>query len=193
MATFRPAACSSSISAGLSAGSTPARISSMPRRRGDGLAVRSLSPVAMMMRRPFACSALMALGGGLLDRVGDRHQPGQLCRRWRRTSPSCPRLAADRHRRRARAHRCRGRPAAPRCRAPRDWPSTMPLTPLPVTASKSLRRRPGRCRARRRRVDDGLGQRDVRNRVQGWRPAAALRLRRGPLAATTSVSSACPR
>ena len=55
MAIKRPSLRRRSTSAFLSSGSTPARTSSMPRRSATTCAVRALSPVAMMTRRPKSC------------------------------------------------------------------------------------------------------------------------------------------
>ncbi len=68
MATRRPSARNATIRARLSSGKTPARTSSIPKGPATARAVRSLSPVAMMMRKPCACSALIA--AAVLSRTG---------------------------------------------------------------------------------------------------------------------------
>ena len=99
----------------------------------------------------------MRRGGGRLDRVGDGDEPGR------------PAVDGDEHHRLALALQRLGRRSSGGARAPssrhhrgvaeRDArPSTVPLTPLPVIASKSAGRRASAPRASAPR-DDRLGQR----------------------------------
>ena len=49
----------------------------MPRRVATAFAVRSLSPVAMMIRKPSRWSAFESSRGGVLHRIGDADHPGE--------------------------------------------------------------------------------------------------------------------
>ena len=56
----------------------PARTSSMPSCAATALAVVALSPVAMTIFKPSACSLAMASARSRLDRIGDGDEAGEL-------------------------------------------------------------------------------------------------------------------
>ena len=121
----------------LSSGSTSARISSIPSCAPIAFAVRSLSPVAMMMRNPSIRNALSASRVVSLTGSATLTSPAT-------ASSSTTNITVSPASLRALAFTARSPPSNPmseiRARLPRatDLPSTFPFTPLPVTASKSV-------------------------------------------------------
>ena len=115
-----------------------------------------------------------------LDRIGDAEQPSERARRRRRTSPSDPRARSSLGARPP-ARRRRRRPSSvisASLPSATLRPSTVPLTPLPVTTAKSRRRRRARCRARAR-------PRRWRRPADARCPARALAARRSSSASVT--------
>ena len=133
-------------------------------------------------------------GGGVLDRVGDGEEPGEACRRRRR-------------RRRWRRRRAGGRASASsaaastslrrsgsrRCRAATRRPSTVPATPCPAGASKSLTGGQRRARASVGGGDDGRGQRVLRGSFNGGGEAQHLGLVEAGGGHDAGHGRACPR
>ena len=121
----------------LSSGSTSARISSIPSRPATALAVRSLSPVAMMMRKPSLCSAFRASGVVSFTGSATLTRPAI----WPSSTTNITVSPSSRRAFAVSEIRPPSRPSSAISLAlPRatDWPSTTPLTPMPVTASKSV-------------------------------------------------------
>ncbi|GIX13324.1 MAG: hypothetical protein KatS3mg118_1283 [Paracoccaceae bacterium] len=146
------------------------------------------------MRRPSSCSALMALGRGLLDRVGHGDDAGEAAVDGDMTSPSCPRRAA---RRRGLGRRPGSTPQrgqhARRCRAPPRGPRRGPSRRLPVMRLEGLG--PGQGSRPRASAPghDRLGQRVLGARARAPRPGAGSRLGACRRAPRRRRAWACPR
>ena len=132
----------------LSSGSTSASTSAMPRRRATASAVARLSPVSITIRMPWARGRRSASRRRRLDRVRDGDDAGgpavdrQIAAQWRR--PAAAIGLASRHR-----VRPRDRASGRRLPSATAWPSTSPVTPLPVIGRKSVRfRRAASSRSR---------------------------------------------
>ena len=136
IATTAPLRCRSSIKSSFSSGRRPARTSSMPSCAATALAVVALSPVAMTILSPSAWSRAIASALPVLIGSATATKPASL--------PSAPSIiTVSPLRRRFSAASANGAASMPAPCISRALPSstarpsTLPLTPWPVTASKS--------------------------------------------------------
>ena len=120
----------------------------MPSRRATASAVVRLSPVSMTMRMPRARSRSQRIGRGRLDRVGDGDDARRAAIDRDDRAPSRRPAAASRPWLPARRARCPRSCIRPRLPSATAWPSTVPVTPLPVTDWKSAGSASGRPRSR---------------------------------------------
>ena len=126
----------------------------------------------------------------LLHRIGHRDEPGERPvhhHEHHRLAPVAPGVRLGR----LGPARARGRPASPRCRAPRPAPRPSPARPSrSPPRSRAPRRAPGPAPPPRARSPPPA---DAPSRAPGWPPAAAAPPRRCPASGSTAISSACPR
>ena len=195
MATTRPFACAA---VRRPAPCPPAAPRPRPRRcracRATACAVVRLSPVSMTMRTPASRERVERRRRRRLDRVGDGDDAGELCRRRRRTSTVAPsRAQCVGLRLRARADvDAEPRIRSSRCRARRRGPSTVPRTPLPADASKSLDRRRSASLALRAPRTIARGQRMLAGALEARGQRAAARPRRTPSRRATATTFGLP-
>ena len=163
----------------------------MPSRPATARAVRSLSPVAMTMRKPSPCSAVERRRRRRLHRVGDGDEPGDRAvhhDEHHRLAPVAPGVAP----RAPAARRGRGRPASRRCRAPPPGRRRRPSRPC---RSPPRSRAPSASASPRASAPahDRLGQRMLRAALEARGQPQHLRLVVPRLAAAPRRARACPR
>ena len=160
-------------------------------RRPPAAVVR-LSPVSMTMRMPSARRLVERRRRRRLDRIGDGDDAGGLAVDGDEHAPSRRRAAAPRpalRRASASTPRSCSSSALPSATA---RPSTVPVTPLPVTDAKSVDVAAARARARCAAATIAAASGCSLDAFEAGAQATARRPRRSPAAGTTATTRGLP-